>query len=322
MEYNKQQVAVLPANSVSHNPSTLPAIPNVSNCDSNKSKKIIMDSQDYGKKLVKKLEKDHGIEYTVLQINEYDLNEFGKKISQSDKIDPQTIRQFAGFLRNNFSLFKVADIINDTQLFPFVQKLLQAEYTKFIDDEVMKEDAVLNAAIILNCLIKVHQILECSSERIQEALQKVVTQQGKQAQTSQDEKDLEIEDMIKRLEATPTLLMDVCQALEIADPEEIKDESKEPHGWSFASIIDALFHPIEFVQEKIWGKKKVHRSTDEIEEKDTEIEDIGRHDHSTSYFKEAISWLFNLSGFFSTPTTDTSDDTTVAGEHPKASGDQ
>jgi hypothetical protein len=280
----------------------------------------------YGQKLATKLQKNYEVTKDDLANHATNLNLFVKILStntitttqtiapiESTNIDnvPDDLNAFKEWMNKTLNLKHITKTFNPKDnKFPLVQKLSQSESSKFTNNQM--EDA----AIALNFLITIDSILECSKELICGALKQVVASQANNSEeekkTDQSEsKEEDEEDLILSLcnqlnLEDEQLLEKLCKNLGIEDPQGVDDESKE-RGF-FASIkhnvVYAFFHPIEFVQETIWGKKKVHRSSDDgIEEKHTEAAENEHDDHSKSYFepiKNIFAWIPYFGSFFST----------------------
>ncbi len=190
---------------------------------------------------------------------------------------------------------------------PLIKTLFAQELRKFTSKELA------DGAVIMHTLIQIKPICEQELDSVNHALSFIIRSQDALANIHDD-----IEDNLKALVQykDQNLMELIYQQLGIERPfkaTHVDDDSLEEHGW-FASIKYACLHPIEFAKEKIWGKKKLNGSPNEVNERDLDI-DHKHHDHTTSYFKDAIKWLFTLGGWFSTHATD-SNITTAAPPPP------
>lgn len=248
-------------------------------------------------------------ELEQIGIPQEQLETHKKSLSVIQKFLQKT--EFSNNLTANIEQSEILKLTNiDTLRSILSQQSWQSKYKPLIkllfEQELSKYSDPVDLGLIMHTLIKINAICDITQETLNNALKKIITDKNlSKSEDANGDVATNCQIITTHLQENTNHSLDVMgllyqdEELDLKDPfksTDVDDDSSEERGW-FESMKYAFFHPIEFVQEK-WGKKK-DRSTDEINEKDRETADQGSHDHSTSYFKDAIKWIFTLGGLFS-----------------------
>lgn len=191
---------------------------------------------------------------------------------------------------------------------PLIKLLFELELSKFSEAELA------DGAVIMRTLIKIDGICDAGHDALENAL-KTIIKDHKELSSLENQNTIDQNDIAENCQIIKNYLqsnnesLDLMtllyknEELDLVDPfkaRHVDDDSSEEHGF-FASLKYAFLHPIEFVKETIWGKNKPNGSPNAVHEIESQYKTSSEGQGSAiKYFEDAIKWLFNLGGLFST----------------------
>ena len=251
-------------------------------------KQVHQDLKEYG---VEKIEDD--VKGKLLKIQECITSDNFDNLNS----DQMVRLEMDNTLNLGVELGKLSSILcskNHSEYRSLIKTLFAQELRKFLEAELA------DGAVIMRTLIKIKVICEQELDSVNHALSFIIMSQDSLANIYDD-----IEDTLKALVQykDQDLMELIYQKLGLLEPfkaRHVDDDSSEEHGF-FASLKHAFWHPKEFFIEKIWGKKKLNGSFNAVHEIESQYKTSSEGQGSAiKYFEDAIKWLFNLGGLFST----------------------